>query len=71
MITEQLSLPLCLDIIYSQTATSGTFTLSYSGWVSMQMSRDDALRDNIRRAWAGISIIAMFAIPIAGVLLKL
>ena len=67
-ITNQLSLPLW-DIIHGQTATSGTFTLSYGCWVNMQMSRDDTLRDNIKRAWAGIGLIAMFAVPIAGVLL--
>lgn len=68
-IKEQLSLPLWLDIICGQTATSSTFTMTYGTWIDMQMSRNDTLRYNIRRIWAGIGLIAMFAVPISGIFL--
>ncbi len=67
-ITEQLSLPLCAySIVYGQAATSSTFTMTYG--TCLGRNRDEILRDNIRRAWAGISLIAMFAVPIGGIFL--
>lgn len=70
-IKEQLTLPLWYNVTNIYTETTGascTFTFTTSGaWPVW--TRDDILRHNIKRGWAGIGLILMFAIPIIGILL--
>ena len=65
MIKEQLTLPLW-EIKYinsTETGTSGTFTFThmYCIWPT----RDDILRDNVKRIWTIVALIMMFAGPAA------
>lgn len=45
-----------------ETGTSGTFTFvrAYCIWTS----RDDILRNNVKRIWASLGLIMMLAVPI-------
>jgi len=68
-IKEQLSLPLW-KIEYvnmCETGTSGTFTFAHA--YCIWPSRDDILRHNVRRGFALLALIAMFAVPITGIIL--
>lgn len=61
-ISEQLELPMFPQIVYChETSTSGTFTISH--WAIAWPTRDDILRHNVKRIWAGFSLVAMFVVP--------
>ena len=68
MIKEQLTLPLW-EIKYinmcTETGSSGTFTFAHA--YSIWPSRDDILRDNVKRIWAIVALIMMFAVPTIGI----
>lgn len=69
MIKEQLTLPLCYEMtnVYAQTGTSCTVTMTYGYCVSW--TRDEILRDNVKRIWAGFALVMIFAFPIIGIIL--
>ena len=70
MIKEQLTLPLWkieyIDMTV-ETGTSGTFTFAHA--YSIWPSRDDILRHSIKRIWAIVALIMIFAVPTTGIIL--